>query len=187
MNALSYAISFWSKGTVKALFLRHEGYLGAVGAFLRDVPPVTRMGSFKENFSQAQKIGSSPGAVGALETSNKARQFPVLAAGYVPDTYNLENENEKKYWIDLLDLNLQNLVDMAIAQDHNLTRQDATARGIRFAKMYREHLNRLRNQPNAYGVLTVRRYCYAETVFYNYGRSAFVKWALKIYFMHARR
>lgn len=35
MNTLSYAINFWSKGEKKAYFLRHEGYLGAVGAFMR--------------------------------------------------------------------------------------------------------------------------------------------------------
>ena len=38
MNALSYAIKFWSKGAKKAFFLRHEGYLGSVGAFLRTQP-----------------------------------------------------------------------------------------------------------------------------------------------------
>lgn len=38
MNTLSYAIKFWSKGEKKAYFLRHEGYLGAVGAFLRRQP-----------------------------------------------------------------------------------------------------------------------------------------------------
>lgn len=32
MNSLSYAINFWSKGEMKALFLRHEGHLGATGA-----------------------------------------------------------------------------------------------------------------------------------------------------------
>ncbi|KAI9016414.1 type II pantothenate kinase [Phycomyces nitens] len=32
MNTLSYAIDFWSKGEIKALFLRHEGHLGATGA-----------------------------------------------------------------------------------------------------------------------------------------------------------
>lgn len=32
MNTLSYAINFWSKGEMKALFLRHEGHLGATGA-----------------------------------------------------------------------------------------------------------------------------------------------------------
>ncbi|ORZ31724.1 fumble-domain-containing protein [Catenaria anguillulae PL171] len=35
MHTLSYAIQFWSRGETKALFLRHEGFLGAVGAFLQ--------------------------------------------------------------------------------------------------------------------------------------------------------
>lgn len=39
MNTLSYAIKFWSNGEKKAYFLRHEGYLGAVGAFLKRQPP----------------------------------------------------------------------------------------------------------------------------------------------------
>lgn len=38
MNTLSYAIKFWSKGEKSAYFLRHEGYLGAVGAFLKRQP-----------------------------------------------------------------------------------------------------------------------------------------------------
>jgi type II pantothenate kinase len=38
MNTLSYAIRFWSKDTRQAYFLRHEGYLGAVGAFLKRQP-----------------------------------------------------------------------------------------------------------------------------------------------------
>lgn len=38
IQTLSYAISFWSKGEKKAYFLRHEGYLGSVGAFLKRQP-----------------------------------------------------------------------------------------------------------------------------------------------------
>ena len=34
LHTISYAVNFWSKGEVKANFLRHEGYLGAIGAFL---------------------------------------------------------------------------------------------------------------------------------------------------------
>lgn len=34
---LSYAIRFWSKGTKRALFLRHEGFLGAIGAWIRNI------------------------------------------------------------------------------------------------------------------------------------------------------
>jgi len=38
MHTLSFGMRYWSKGTKKAYFLRHEGYLGAVGAFLRTQP-----------------------------------------------------------------------------------------------------------------------------------------------------
>ncbi|KAI9841865.1 MAG: hypothetical protein M1837_000335 [Sclerophora amabilis] len=38
INTLSYAIRFWSQGSKKAYFLRHEGYLGSVGAFLKRQP-----------------------------------------------------------------------------------------------------------------------------------------------------
>ena len=31
---LSYAINYWSQGKMEALFLEHEGYFGALGAFL---------------------------------------------------------------------------------------------------------------------------------------------------------
>ncbi|KIN01664.1 hypothetical protein OIDMADRAFT_196075 [Oidiodendron maius Zn] len=50
MNTLSYAIKFWSGGEKKAYFLRHEGYLGAVGAFLKRQPRNWgRRGSFEES------------------------------------------------------------------------------------------------------------------------------------------
>lgn len=35
MNTLSYAIDFWSEGSKQAFFLKHEGYLGAMGALLK--------------------------------------------------------------------------------------------------------------------------------------------------------
>ncbi|KAG6753098.1 hypothetical protein POTOM_043142 [Populus tomentosa] len=34
MDAISFAVHFWSKGEAQAMFLRHEGYLGALGAFM---------------------------------------------------------------------------------------------------------------------------------------------------------
>ncbi|CAN1852889.1 Pantothenate kinase 1 [Linum perenne] len=34
MDTISVAVHFWSKGEAKAMFLRHEGYLGAMGAFV---------------------------------------------------------------------------------------------------------------------------------------------------------
>ncbi|XP_046438504.1 pantothenate kinase 3-like [Daphnia pulex] len=35
MKQLAYAMDFWSDGALKALFLEHEGYFGAVGCLLR--------------------------------------------------------------------------------------------------------------------------------------------------------
>ncbi|TMW68308.1 hypothetical protein Poli38472_005776 [Pythium oligandrum] len=35
-RTLSYAINFWSKGDMQARFCKHEGYLGALGAFMRN-------------------------------------------------------------------------------------------------------------------------------------------------------
>jgi len=37
ISTLSYAIRFWSKGTKRALFLRHEGFLGSIGAWIRNI------------------------------------------------------------------------------------------------------------------------------------------------------
>lgn len=34
MNLLAFAMDFWSGGSMKALFLEHEGYFGAVGCLL---------------------------------------------------------------------------------------------------------------------------------------------------------
>lgn len=38
MHRISYAVDFWSKGKIQAMFLLHEGYLGALGAFLHQSP-----------------------------------------------------------------------------------------------------------------------------------------------------
>ncbi|KAH9301546.1 hypothetical protein KI387_013129, partial [Taxus chinensis] len=34
MDTISFAVHFWSKGSAQAMFLRHEGFLGALGAFM---------------------------------------------------------------------------------------------------------------------------------------------------------
>ncbi|XP_061103161.1 pantothenate kinase 3-like [Conger conger] len=39
MKLLAYAMDYWSKGQLKALFLQHEGYFGAVGALLELLNP----------------------------------------------------------------------------------------------------------------------------------------------------
>ncbi|KAI8328566.1 pantothenate kinase [Chlamydoabsidia padenii] len=74
MNTLSYAIQFWSKGTIKALFLRHEGHLGAIGAFLK-YHPIRRARhsfSYSENFKPdlSGSRENSSDVYGVLEDTN---------------------------------------------------------------------------------------------------------------------
>lgn len=60
MNVISYAIRFWSKGEMRATFLRHEGFLGSMGAFLKGHPlQLPRSGS------TAAAAESAAAAVGA--------------------------------------------------------------------------------------------------------------------------
>ena len=39
MQMLSYAMEYWSQGTIRALFLEHEGYFGALGSMLMELEP----------------------------------------------------------------------------------------------------------------------------------------------------
>jgi type II pantothenate kinase len=74
MNTLSYAIKFWSKGEKKAYFLRHEGYLGAVGAFLKRQPRNWgRRNSFEED-------GASPVMARMMERRGEAVDMDLAYA-----------------------------------------------------------------------------------------------------------
>ncbi len=76
MDTISFAIKFWSKGELSALFLRHEGFLGALGAFLRHsegeaaaggalLPPLlARKGSWIETFIRTARPGAPAVAEG---------------------------------------------------------------------------------------------------------------------------
>ncbi|EAW09310.1 pantothenate kinase [Aspergillus clavatus NRRL 1] len=65
MNTLSYAIRFWSKGEKQGYFLRHEGYLGAVGAFLRRQP---------ENWGRRNSIHDAPSAIQAAKEAVQTKK-----------------------------------------------------------------------------------------------------------------
>jgi len=39
VQMLAYAMEFWSQETIRALFLEHEGYFGALGSMLFRLDP----------------------------------------------------------------------------------------------------------------------------------------------------
>lgn len=87
MHAVSYAIKFWSRGLVEAMFLRHEGYLGAIGAFLKGTEELdTDKYSWQENFA-----GSSSGQ---LPMTN----YSFTEGDSIQETNSSDNcDNGKKY------------------------------------------------------------------------------------------
>ncbi|KAJ3329481.1 hypothetical protein HDU76_007826 [Blyttiomyces sp. JEL0837] len=127
-----------------------------MGAFLRHTPR-NRIGSFTENFSQIQRIsGKSLSAVGAIEVIRNTTPFPLLldSMAYHPDTTDLSDPKLQHYWIDLLDKNLSDLVSMVLEWQGKS--ENSKVRAASFEAMYRDHLQRLRKEPNAYGALSVR-------------------------------
>lgn len=159
MNSLSYGIRFWSKGTIKALFLRHEGYLGALGAFLKHHGNMQEQDllGFSENFTKAERINSTAvNAVGLIDIVPKLTYFPlILSDDYHPDTFDLTDPELQKYWIDIFDKNLHKMVDMALTwqKTHYVNNAENSKT---FEDIYRKHLQVLRREPNAYGPLSVR-------------------------------
>ncbi|RKP08492.1 hypothetical protein THASP1DRAFT_29717 [Thamnocephalis sphaerospora] len=158
MSTLSYAIKFWSGDTMKAFFLRHEGYLGAVGAFLMHQSNRMRA-SFSENFTVATTIAdSSVNALGTLDSlPSGLAPLPKLAdvRSYLPDTFSLANDADHQYWTAALERNLSNMGQLAIEWQPD-DPVNARKRVARFNDVFRKHLDRLRNNPGVYGALTVR-------------------------------
>ena len=87
MNTISFAVDFWSKGEMKAMFLRHEGFLGALGAFLSDVEAQKNLssasqGSWIEKFIKC----SVPQMTKGIERKRSSRNSLSSKANVVSPT-----------------------------------------------------------------------------------------------------
>ncbi len=81
---LAFAINFWSKGAMEALFLEHEGYFGALGTFLQSAfgDDVDRMLTLGHR-ADRDKDKAGPGAATTLTLAAPAgvgRQVSVGGA-----------------------------------------------------------------------------------------------------------
>jgi bifunctional damage-control phosphatase, subfamily II, fusion protein len=94
MNVISFAIRFWSKGEMSALFLRHEGFLGAMGAFLKGHPLEAPLESKMGGSAQAQ----TPSHL----TSHFVERYPMGApfAGGTIDGPPFSTLSEKVSWVE---------------------------------------------------------------------------------------
>jgi type II pantothenate kinase len=143
---------------MKAFFLRHEGYLGAVGAFLKHQDTLKRS-SFSENFTHTTKIAANSinalGVLDSLPTSMAPLPKLLDVYEYRPDTHAFALPEDNRYWLGALEKNLNNLSQLAVSWQPN-DREGAHIRVEAFVKTLREHFSRLSNNPGVYGALTVR-------------------------------
>uniref|UniRef100_A0A673H587 4'-phosphopantetheine phosphatase n=1 Tax=Sinocyclocheilus rhinocerous TaxID=307959 RepID=A0A673H587_9TELE len=172
MHTITYSINFFTKGEVQALFLRHEGYLGAIGAFLKGAEEDNpNQYSWGENYAGSSGLMSvSPelnpvqrarsGTFDMLEMDRLERQLvnlPLLQdpTSYIPDTVELtEDALARVYWLYCFEEALDGVVKRAIASQKD--QPEAVERAEKFRQKYRHKLQTLRHQPFAYGSLTVR-------------------------------
>ncbi|XP_032904017.1 4'-phosphopantetheine phosphatase isoform X3 [Amblyraja radiata] len=150
MHTITYSINYFTKGEVQALFLRHEGYLGAIGAFLKGAEEDSKhlfqypnQYSWGENYAGSSGLmSSSPevhpmqrtrsGTFDMLEMDRLDRQLvnlPLLhdASSYVPDTVDLtEDAMAREYWLscfeDALDGVKQRENDVALKHFQKVVR-----------------------------------------------------------------
>uniref|UniRef100_A0A023F3Z0 4'-phosphopantetheine phosphatase n=2 Tax=Triatoma infestans TaxID=30076 RepID=A0A023F3Z0_TRIIF len=170
MHTISFSINYWSKGKVQSLFLRHEGYLGAIGAFLKGAEQCGEHYSWQENYVGSSALEPQPViwfdnfnkdkvAITQLELDRESQRLfcPLLAnpASYIPDTVDLNADEEaRNYWLDCFEKSIDKYVDAAMSSQADS--ETAPERAKQFKEKYIKRLHKLRQQPFAYGNLTVR-------------------------------
>ncbi len=173
LHTVSYSVNYWSKGEVQARFLRHEGYLGAIGAFLKGAQGFkTDEYSWLENLYGSsgftgQRGGQGgdaasklPDALGQLEIDRFEKQLrfcPLLRdpESYNADTVDLTRDNDaREYWLQCLEDSLPKFTERAVKSQRE--QPDVERRAARFSSQFLSRLHRLKTNPFAYGNLTVR-------------------------------
>lgn len=170
MHTISFAINYWSKGKVRASFLRHEGYLGAIGAFLKGASEYgTENCSWNENYAGSSGLQSPIPAQLSQHNSTMIDQLemdrfewqlvycPLLEdpARYLADTVDLTQDAEaRSYWLQCFQEAIDKFVEVAVRSQPHKT--DAPLRASQFRQKYLCRLQNLQDHPFAYGSLTVR-------------------------------
>ncbi|XP_050435430.1 4'-phosphopantetheine phosphatase isoform X2 [Adelges cooleyi] len=164
MHTISFSINFWSRGTVQSLFLRHEGYLGAIGAFLKGTEECDG-----DKFSWQENYAGSGSNSTRLTGGKRVDQLeldrwespltfcPLLMdpASYIPDTVDLNSDKEaREYWLDCFEQSIENYVSYAVASQP--TSDTAKSRSEKFKEKFIARVKLLRIKPFTYGNLTVR-------------------------------
>eukprot|EP00730_Choanoeca_flexa_P004149 TRINITY_DN11613_c0_g1_i4.p1 TRINITY_DN11613_c0_g1~~TRINITY_DN11613_c0_g1_i4.p1 ORF type:complete len:684 (+),score=186.51 TRINITY_DN11613_c0_g1_i4:2-2053(+) len=171
MSIITKAVMFWGKGQLEALFLRHEGYLGAVGSYLsafdglldmdaiRPTTPTTSTPSHESPISVAENFvrqsmlrgQAAPGVSLDFRTYSLEPLAQLELSSYQADTIDLmQDKDARQYWLDCFAGAVDREVMRAVETSGSEKRAQA------FKQTYLQHVDILRTDPSAYGELSVR-------------------------------
>ncbi|XP_053403677.1 4'-phosphopantetheine phosphatase-like [Mercenaria mercenaria] len=173
MHTITYAINFWSKGEIQSLFLRHEGYLGAIGAFLKGAEEEdAELYSWEENFAGSSGLADpkpSPLIIQQRNSEFDMLEFDRLEKAllpcpllldqdsYLPDTVDLTQDPQaREYWLQCFVDSIEKQEEQAIKSQASINLEDARSRAAQFKQKYLQRLENLKRNPCAYGSLNVR-------------------------------
>ncbi|GAB1608741.1 pantothenate kinase 4-like [Argonauta hians] len=169
MHLLNTAITLRSKGKVRALFLRHEGYLGAVGSFL-----IGAEEDGDKNYIWGENLANNTGLTSGRDGVNWTQYntldsfeleclerelvpCPLLRdlPTYHPDTVDLTMDTAARtYWLQCFTQMVDKISQQAIKSDP--ASSDVQQRAAMFRAKYLQRLAELGTNPCSYGTLTVR-------------------------------
>ncbi|XP_067669593.1 4'-phosphopantetheine phosphatase-like [Haliotis asinina] len=172
MHTITFAINYWSKKEIQALFLRHEGYLGAIGAFLKGEEEEDT-----ERYSWGEHYAGSSGLVSPKQKNfdiamSRSSPFdhleidrlerPLLPCtllldvnSYYPDTVDLTKDAEaREYWLECFSQGAEKSKLQAIKSQPSSP--DAVERAEKFKSRYLDRLSVLKTNPCCFGSLNVR-------------------------------
>ena len=166
MHTISFAVDFFSDGAVNALFLRHEGYLGAIGAFLKGTEEEDiEKYSWDENYMFDTSFNMSDEEnsrrvlnqinMFELDSSNSLLEpLPLLKKPetYVADTFDLATDPERReFWLNVFKKQIDRMYDLALEYDPT-----STEKAKSYKRFYISALERIQAQPLAQGSCSVR-------------------------------
>ncbi|XP_071085825.1 4'-phosphopantetheine phosphatase-like isoform X2 [Haliotis cracherodii] len=172
MHTITFAINYWSKGEIQALFLRHEGYLGAIGAFLKgEEEEDTERYSWGEHFAGSSGLVSPKQKCFDIAKSRSSMfdhleidrlERPLLPCtllldvnSYYPDTVDLTKDAEaREYWLQCFSQGADKSKLQAIKSQPSSP--DAVERADKFKSRYLDRLSVLKANPCCFGSLNVR-------------------------------
>ncbi|OQR70041.1 pantothenate kinase 4-like [Tropilaelaps mercedesae] len=158
IHMVSSCVYFCSKGGVEAAFFRHEGYLGAIGAFLASNEQYEKKAAPRQENHGCSSSPDSQGHIGTNKPDCALAPCSLLAdvETYNPDREDLlADESAREQWLDCLYNGMDNVCAKAVHSFYG-TGRDLTAKAYNAMERYLKMIEHLRKNPSEYGPLSVR-------------------------------